>query len=347
MRVGLRHLSARTSLVVATALVSAVEPSEAQYPLAPSPVLDSRTFGRELSLTGYISVRETFRSDSSTFSINQARVTVTAAPTTFAVVKVQGNLAALGRSSGDTVPGFVVTDAYAQLTPPNEWTGLGGLRPTVILGQFKTPFSLEYLTGFSLLQTAGRSQMIDRIAPRRDIGLMAHLAFRNLATLAGALVNGEGPNTLSNTNGKQLAVGRLTLFPLASIAMAGKWAGEGADHRWGYDIRWMTNGLVLEGERIERRAPLTGGITERAAGHYLMASYKVGRHLQPVVKWEQLRDRRTAAGATTQARLTWTTYGLNIVSVPEVVRFQANWIVKRDRPASSSNELVAQLIVIF
>jgi hypothetical protein len=347
MRVALRHLFARTSLVVATALVSTFEPSAAQYPLAPSPVIDRQALDGDMRLSGYVSVRETIRGDSSTFSINQARVTVTAAATTFAIVKVQGNLAALGRSSGDTIPGFVVTDAYAQLTPPNEWTSLGGLDPTVIIGQFKTPFSLEYLTGFSLLQTTGRSQMIERITPRRDIGVMAHVAFRHLATLAGALVNGEGPNTLRNANGKQLAVGRLTLFPTATIAIAGKWAGEGSDRRWGYDVRWMANGLVLEGERIERRGPLTEGMTQRAAGHYLMASYRLGRHLQPVIRWEQFRDRRTEAEATAHARLTWTTYGLNVVSVPEVVRFQANWIAKRDRPGNSSNELVGQLIVIF
>ena len=346
MRVDLQRLHIRTSFI-ATAFIVGATASEAQYPLAPSPVLDPRAFSGELHLSGYVSVRETIRRDSSTFSINQARVTLTAAPSEFAMAKVQGNLAALGRNSGDTIPAFVVTDAYVQLMPPNEWRPLGGIRPSVIIGQFKTPFSLEYLTGFSLLQTAGRTQMVEGLATRRDIGVMAHLAFGNLATLAGALVNGEGPNSLRNTNGKQLAVGRLTLFPTASMAVAGKWAGEGADHRWGYDVRWMTKGLVLEGERVERRAPLDGGVTQRAAGHYLMASYRVGRHLQPVVKWEQLRDARTETGTTSTSRLTWTTYALNIVSVPEVVRFQANWIVKRERPLNSANELVGQLIVIF
>ena len=347
MRVGLRHPSARTSLVVAGALVIATAQSQAQYPLAPSPVLDPELFSRDLTLSGYVSVRETLRGDSSTFALNRARFTVQVAPTDFVLVRVQSDLAALGRTSGDTVPGFALTDAYAQLTPPNGWRLPAAIRPTLILGQFRTPFSLEYLTPFSLLQTTSRSQFVDRIATRRDIGVMAHVALRNVATLAGALVNGEGPNSLRNANGKQLAVGRLTLLPTASIAIAGKWTGEGADHRWGYDARWMTSGLVLEGERIERRAPLAGGITQRAAGHYLMASYRIGRHVQPVVKWEQLRDRRTEAGTTSETRLTWATYGLNILSVPEVVRFQANWIVKRDRPATSSNELVGQLIVIF
>lgn len=109
----------------------------------------------------------------------------------------------------------------------------------------------------------------------------------------------------------------------------------------------MANGLVLEGKRIERRASLNGGMTQRASGHYLMASYRVGRHLQPVVKWEQLHDTRAQAGVESSTRLTWTTYGLNVTSTPEVVRFQRNWIVRREGPANSANEIVAQLIVIF
>ena len=345
MRVGLRHRRILTSLLV-TAFVTGANASEAQYPLTPSPLLNPRLLDGDIRLSGYVSVRETIRRDSSTFTINQARLTLTARATDFATVKLQGNLAALGRATGDTIPGFVVTDAYVQLAPPNERT-VRGIRPSVIIGQFKTPFSLEYLTGFSILHTANRSQVVERLATRRDVGVMANLAFGNLATIAGSIVNGEGANSLRNTNGKQLLAGRLTFVPTASLALAGKWAGEGADHRWGYDARWIRNGLVLEGERIERRAPIGAGLTQRAAGHYLMASYRIGRHLQPVIKWEQLRDRHSESGSTTETRLRWTTYGLNVLSTGEPIRFQANWIVKRERPTSAANELVGQLIVIF
>src|SRR5688572_30606768 len=134
MRVDLQRLHIRTSLI-ASALILGVTASEAQYALAPTPVLDPRSLNGELRLSGYVSVRETIRRDSSTFSINQARITATAAPREFVMVKVQGNLAALGRSSGDTIPGFFVTDAYVQLMPPNEWRRFDGIRPTVILGQ--------------------------------------------------------------------------------------------------------------------------------------------------------------------------------------------------------------------
>jgi hypothetical protein len=346
MRVWPRQLRAAMCLMVTASLVARAEAS-GQYPLAPSPVLDPGEFSRDLAVSGYVSVRETIRRDSSTFAVNRARVTLQIAPMDFAVLRVQSDLAALGRTSGDTVPGFVLTDAYAQLSPPAYRLASAGLRPALIVGQFRTPFSLEYLTSFSLLQTVSRSQFVDRIARRRDIGVMAHVGFRTHAMLAAALVNGEGPNSLRNGNGRQLLVTRLTLLPTSTIAIAGKWAGEGADRRWGYDARWMSNGLILEGERIERRAPLDDGARQRAAGHYLLASYRLGPHVRPVVKWEELRDTRTLGGVASDSRLTWTTYGLNVVSSPEVVRLQVNWIVKRERPSSTGNELVAQLIVIF
>jgi hypothetical protein len=333
-------------LAIAT-LVICTNAAGAQYPLLPSPRIDPGTVTQDPHLSGYLSFRETVRRDSSTFTINQARLTATVAPADFAIVKLQGNLAALGRTSGDTVPGFVLTDAYVQVSPPNGRVSLGGVHPTVIIGQFKTPFSLEYLTGFSLLQTANRSQVVERLATRRDIGIAAHLAFRDHITLAGGVLNGEGANTLKNTNGRQLVVGRLTLVPARGLAVAGKWSGEGGDHRWGYDARWMRNGLLLEGERIERDAPVGDEATQDAAGHYLLASYQLTRHLQPVVKWEQLRERLVDAGTTSEMRLTWMTYGLNIMSASRVARLQIDWIVKRDALVRSPDELVAQLIVIF
>jgi hypothetical protein len=346
----MRHgrVRAWSRLVLASAsLLICSKASGAQYPLLPSPRLDPDAVPREPRLSGYLSFRETIRRDSATFTINQARLTATVAPADFALVKLQGNLAALGRTSGDTVPGFVLTDAYVQLSPPNGLPFLGDVHPAVTVGQFKTPFSLEYLTGFSVLQTANRSQVVERLATRRDIGIVAHLAFRDDITLAGGVLNGEGANTLRNTNGRQLVLGRLTLVPTTGLAVAGKWAGEGGDHRWGYDARWMKKGLVLEGERIERDAPVTGDVTQDAAGHYVLASYQLTRHLQPVVKWEQFRERLVDAGVASEMRLTWMTYGLNVMSASRAARLQIDWTVKRERPIPSPNELVAQLIVIF
>jgi hypothetical protein len=348
MNVGRRRLYAGRYLMATAALVIGTRGSMAQYPLAPSPVLDPGMFSREVNFTGYLSVRETIRHDSSTFAVNRARLTLQVLPATFVVLRVQSDLAALGRTAGDTVPGFVLTDAYVQLSAPNSWRVPAGVRPTLILGQFRTPFSLEYLTSFSLLQTADRSKVVNTIATRRDIGLMVHLAFSGRATLAGGLVNGEGPNAIRNANGKQLAAGRLTLCPVTTVAIAGKWAGEGADHRWGYDARWIRHRLLLEGERIERRATLNDSTTQRAAGHYVLASYQIGRYVRPVLKWEQMRDTRTQPGTVpSETRMTWTTYGLNVASSRDNVRLQTNWIVKRARPTDAPNDLVVQLIVIF
>lgn len=41
------------------------------------------------------------------------------------------------------------------------------------MGQFKTPFTREFITSPADLETADRSTVVDSLAPRRDIGVMA------------------------------------------------------------------------------------------------------------------------------------------------------------------------------
>jgi hypothetical protein len=65
------------------------------------------------------------------------------------------------------------------------------------------------------------------------------------------------------------------------------------------------------------------------------------------VKWERLRDDRTTGAATIQSRLTYTTLGINLVSAGERIRLLVDGIFKSERPASTGNELVAQLVAIF
>lgn len=65
MTLSLRRRGAGTLLMVAAALGVGAKASLAQYPLAPSPVLDPRLFTGDLSVSGYLSVRETIRQNSS------------------------------------------------------------------------------------------------------------------------------------------------------------------------------------------------------------------------------------------------------------------------------------------
>jgi hypothetical protein len=316
----------------------------AQYPLAPTPVLDTRTFTREVRLGGYVGFRGVLRRDTLTFVVNRARVTAQALPAPFAALRLQVDYSATGRTSGDTVPAIVLTDAYVLLVPPES---VGRLHPALVVGQFRTPFSLEFLTPFSLLRVPSRSQAVDRLTTRRDIGVLGQVAVGRAVTVTAALVNGEGPNRLVNADGREMAIGRVTVFPVPNLQVSAKYLGQGADHRWGYDARWLGNGALVEGEFIARRGPFGPGEDIDASGGYALAAYKIRPWLQPVLKWERLRDARTVGPTTTERRLTYTTVGANLLSRGESLRVLFNAIHKSEPPLFTGTELVAQVILIF
>jgi hypothetical protein len=318
----------------------------AQYPLAPTPVLDTRTFTREVRLGGYVGVRGVLRRDTLTFVVNRARVTAQALPAPFAALRFQVDYTATGRTSGDTVPAIVLTDAYVLLVPPSP-DSVGRLHPALVVGQFRTPFSLEFLTSFSLLPVPSRSQPVDRLSTRRDIGVLGQVAVGRAVTVTAALVNGEGPNRLVNADGREMAIGRVTVLPLPNLQVSAKYLGHGADHRWGYDARWLGNGAVVEGEYLARRGPFGPGEDIDAGGGYALAAYKIRPWLQPVVKWEHLRDSRTIGPTTTERRLTYTTVGVNLLSRGETIRVLFNAIYKSEPPLFTGTELAAQIIAIF
>jgi hypothetical protein len=318
-----------------------------QYPLAPSPVLDLHTLSRELRLGGYVSVRETLRRDTLTSVVNRARLTAHVLPVPYAAVRVQVDFTATGLARADTVPAIVLTDAYIQLVPPASSARTRVLRPALVVGQFRTPFALEFLTPFSLLTTANRSQPVDRHTTRRDIGVLAQLAAGDILTFTGALVNGEGSNRVTNPDGREMAVGRLTVFPLPHLGVAAKYLVQGRDHRWGYDARWIDHGAIVEGEFLARRGPFTGATTVDASGGYILAAHKIRSWLQPVIKWEHLRDRRTTGVTTSTNSLTYTTVGINFLSRGENIRLLIDGIYKSEPAVFTGREVEVQLIAIF
>ena len=144
-----------------------------------------------------------------------------------------------------------------------------------------------------------------------------------------------------------MAIGRLTVFPLSRLAVAAKYLGEGRDHRWGYDARWMDHGALVEGEFLARRGPFTSTTTVDARGGYVLASYRIRPWLQPVLKWEHLRDQRTTGATTSTTSLTYTTVGINVLSRGESIRLLVDGIYKSEPAVFTGTELEVQLIAIF
>lgn len=344
----------RLCVVLAISALATV-PLAAQYPLAPSPVLNLGRLTTTPALSGYLAARQTRRQDSTTFSISRIRITAQAHPLPFLAVRIQGGISNNGiGNSSSSVGTFAFSDAYVQLVPTDPHR-FQALRPSLIVGQFKMPFSLEYLTPYSHLLTISRSEAVDAFSFKRDIGVMGQVHLSRYVTVDGAVANGNGSNTTSNPDGREVAMARVTVTPVPHLAIAGKWAGQGADHRWGYDARFVAGRAVVEGEVIQRAAGAGATVSDESGG-YALAAYKVLPWLQPLVKWEQFHQTLAptapppgggAPSASSELRSTWTTYGVNVVAARDRVRFQLDWIVKSDHPDGHANELLAQVIAIY
>lgn len=333
------------------ALLFGAVPARAQYPLIPSDVLNTETLRPTPHIGGYLSLLTTVRHDSTSFTINRGRLTVTTAPLPWLAIKLQGDLSGgvSGHVSGDSaVRGFELTDAYAQITPPDSVHLPHGLRPALLVGQFKQPFSLEYLTSFAYLRTASRSEAVNQLAPKRDIGVQGQVTWRSLVTAAVSATNGEGANALDNRDGRQLVMGRLTVRPVSWLALAGKMANEGGDHARGYDARLIWRQLIVEGEGIHRSRPLAGGVAQDAGGGYVLAAWRALPWLQPLFKQEWYADSRSRDGVSTTRRENWSTAGFNLESPGESLRLQVDWVWKAERPTPVRNdELDVQVIASF
>ena len=338
---------ALTALTVAIGLVGPASVG-AQTAVNPLPILSTGSLTREPRLSGYVSARETIRDDTMTFIINRARMTVVAAPASFIAVRLQADFATLGRTRGDTVPASLITDAYIQLAPTDTASRLVQmLRPVLLLGQFKAPFSLEYLTSSTSVITADRSMAADRLAIKRDRGVQGTIRFPRFATVSAALMDGEGSNRVTNPDGRQMAIGRLTLIPLPWMSVSGKWASQGSDNRWGYDARFSRGAAVVEGEVIQRDGPASPTTHTDAGAGYVLAAYRIRPWIQPVVKWERLNETTTGATSSTTSRATWTTYGVTLFAPDDRFRAQFNWSDREERPVTRKGELIAQFQAMF
>jgi len=340
----------RAVFVAASLLAGVPAAAAAQYPLVPTPVVPLGTLSSSITLGGYVSIRDTKHGDSTSFAVNRARLTAMISPLPYLAVRVQGDFssAQTGKLSSDSsVHGFELTDAYVEVAQPAadsmKW---GQFHPALLVGQFKQPFSLEYLTSFAYLRTANRATAIDQLTPKRDIGVMGQVQWSRFITADASVTNGQGANALSNPNGLEMLIGRVTVTPVPWLALAAKLGNEGTDHIRGYDGRIEWRNVLVEGEGIHRSRPL-GGAHQDAGGGYVLAAYKILPWLQPVFKREWFNDTRQSDGTNTDTWQGWSTFGVNLITPKENLRFVSDWVVKSQRPTHPVNEADFQLVANF
>jgi Phosphate-selective porin O and P len=299
-------------------------------PLA-SPVLGQST-APPVRWSGYIQARETYRDGVGlTGSINRARLSAAGGGLKDVTWRVQGEFrtgaVGTGRAS------VSLQDAFVRYK-----SGDLGIQ----VGQFKTPFTREFITSLAEVETADRSAVVDSLAPKRDIGIMADYAFGAAATATLGVFNGEGQNITANADSSLLVVARLTGRPIAYLTLGVNAADYGGDStRFGVDAALEYMGATLKGEYLTQRRE---EVEVDDKGWYVLAAYRVVAWLQLVFKQEDFR--RSAISADSRNRAT--TGGANAEFPGGKVRLLANYVSRKiGEPGNRQGAFITQAQVKF
>ena len=200
------------------------------------------------------------------------------------------------------------------------------------VGQFKVPYSAQWLTPCGALLFPERSAPDEALGYGRDVGLMVHGEAAERLGWQVALVEGGGPNQWNREFPGYQALARVSVtpfgpFPLDEIDFGGEpRLGVGLsvnrsvtadsmirldpifDQRAGGELRFAGHGLTAIGEiyLARLRMPDTWTLVdERGIGAYAQAGWVVpGAGIVPAVRFAYLDpDRRVPRNATRSAEL--------------------------------------------
>jgi hypothetical protein len=263
-------------------------------------------------VAGYLQARETYAEGIGlTGTINRARVGVEGAVADGFAFKVTAELA----SGGSATVQFAssLRDAYVR------WMHEGF---SVWAGQFKTPFSAQYITSLKDVETADRAGVVDALAPKRDIGIMGDYDWRGRATASVGIFNGEGQNIGVNRDSAVLVVARVTARPLEALTLAADIARYRDSTRYGIEAGLRHAHFALAGEYVRQHRLAVGRDDE---GWYLLGTYELLPWLQAVVQQEDLQR----PAVPTLARNTATTIGANVFLADRHARLLVNYVSRK------------------
>lgn len=187
---------------------------------------------------------------------------------------------------------------------------------SVTAGEFKTPFTREYLIPVPALEMADLATVVDSLAPKYDVGVMGEYALGAIATVSAGVFNGEGANAIANRDSAAMLVGRITARPIPQLGLGVSATRDGADSlRWGIDATAQQSGAVVRAEYMTRH--VRGRATDKDDfGWYVFEAFRVVPRVQLVARQEDFQ--RPALG--TSRRLRGSAYGANLDIAPNRVR---------------------------
>lgn len=286
-----------------------------------------------VKLSGYIQGRETYQQDIGiTSTINRARLTAAGAVPGNVAWRVQGEFRTGNVGTGKA--SVSLQDAYVR------WThdALG-----VQVGQFKTTFTREFITSLAEVETADRSTVVDSLAPKRDIGVMADYAIGGRGLVSVGVFNGEGQNITANRDSSALGIARVTVRPVPFLALGTNVARYFQDStRYGADASIEAPWIVLRGEYVGQHHD---HITGDEKGWYALAAAPLRPWFQPVIKYEWFN--RPSVALNAQKNRAWTA-GVNLFPWGRATRLTLEYVSRKvGDPGVRKSLGLAQAQVIF
>jgi phosphate-selective porin len=287
-----------------------------------------------VKLSGYVQARETYQDNIGLIgTINRARLAASGSVPGNVTWRVQGEFRTGNVGTGKA--SVSLQDAYVRWVRD---------RFGVQVGQFKTPFTREFTTSLTEVETADRSTVVDSLAPKRDIGAMVDVAFGGRATLNLGVFNGEGQNVTGNPDSSALGVARLVVRPVPFLVVGTNVARYFEDStRYGVDASLESPWVILRAEYVgQHRDQRTTGDDE---GWYALAAAPLRPWLQPVLKYEWFN--RPSVALEAQKNRAWTA-GMNLFPWGKSTRFTLEYLTRKvGEPGVSKSQVLAQAQVIF
>lgn len=300
--------------------VAGATPSHAQTDAVPPP-----------RVGGYVQTRATYVTPTRwSFTLNRARFSIDGTlPNRFnyrLLVETESGATA-------TAPGIVSLREAIVRWSYAPWTIQGG--------QFKAPFSREYLVPVPQLELADFSGVVSALAPQYEIGFMGEYSVPLVTVQAGAF-NGEGINIGANRDSTVLGIARVSVRPIAQATIAGNVARYSQDStRYGGDVTLEEYGAFVRAEAIGQQKK---GRPRDDFGWYLLGGVRPVPWLQLLAKQEDFQ--RPSLGQA--RRVSATVGGVNVELPGGRTRFLANFVSRKTGfPRQKRNSVILQTQVRF
>jgi phosphate-selective porin OprO/OprP len=209
------------------------------------------------------------------------------------------------------------------------------------LGQFKTPFSYEYLTSSSKRDTIYLSKVVDNLASKYDIGLQISGDWSYFGYALGVF-NGEGRNEPDANNNKDM-IGRIIFKPIKGLELgASHCEGRSGvvrlnkDRTGGY-LAFIHDPLSIKGEYIYAK---DDSLTRY--GWYAQLAFKVIPELQALIKYATYDPDDDIS----DNNLDTATFGLNWF-FHKNAKLQFNYLCELEDQEVDDNIYASQLQVTF